>query len=40
MNRIHIGNLRRADDAVAFEITFVARRGPDANRLVGHLHVH
>jgi hypothetical protein len=40
MNHIHIGDLRRADDAVNTQVTFRRRRLADANRLVRHLHMH
>ena len=39
MNRIHIANLRGAHDAIDLEITFRARRRPDANGFIRKLNV-
>ena len=39
MDRIHVADFRGADDAVDLEVAFRARRGADANRLVGQLDV-
>ena len=40
MNGIHVGDFRRADDAVNAQIAFGGGRLADANGLVGHLDVH
>ena len=40
MNRVHVRDFRRADDAVNAQITFRRRRFADANGFVGQLHVH
>ena len=40
MNRVHIRDLRCADDAVNAQITFRRRRFANANGLIGQLHVH
>ena len=39
VDRIGIANLRSADDAVDFEITFRTHSRPNANSLVGELHM-
>ena len=40
MDGIHIGDLRRADDAVDAQVAFAGGRFADADGLVGQLHVH
>jgi len=40
MNCVHIRDFRGADDAVNPQIAFRGSRLADANRLVGHLHMH
>ena len=40
MNRIHIRDFRRADDAVNAQIAFRGSRFADTDRLVGHLDMH
>jgi hypothetical protein len=39
MDRIDIGDFRRADDAVGPQVAVAALRATDANRLVGQLHM-
>ena len=40
MNRIHIRDFRRADDAIYLEVTFRTGGFADANGFVGHMHMH
>ncbi len=37
---VHVGNFRRADDAVNAQIALVRRRFANTDRFVGQLHVH
>ena len=40
MNRVHIRDFRRANNTVNPQVAFRRCRLADANRLVGHLHMH
>jgi len=40
MDGVNVGDFRRADDAIDFEITLGAGAGADADGFIGELHVH